>query len=87
MAKFNLTVLVKLKNIITISITDFIHDDGFISLSFHCAAIPIPTVSHLQVTATHDNALTGISGARRQPPYSRRVVAHNCWFGNRALRR
>ena len=32
MAKFNLTVLVKLKNIVTISITDFIHQyDGFIS--------------------------------------------------------
>ena len=62
MAKFNLTVLVKLKNIITISITNFIHQyDGFISLSLHCIglarlfeSIPIPPVSHLQVTATHE---------------------------------
>ena len=34
MVKFNLKVLVKLKNIITISITTFIHQyDGFISIS------------------------------------------------------
>ena len=34
MAKFNLTVLVKLKNIITIGITNFAHQyDGFISIS------------------------------------------------------
>ena len=52
MVKFNLTVLAKLKNIVTISITNFIYQyDGCISLSFHWIGFPIPTVSHLQVTA------------------------------------
>ena len=51
-----LLLLLHVSELVHLELVDFIHQyDGFISLSFHWIGFPIPTVSRLQDTATHDN--------------------------------